>query len=157
MANLPPPPPSSGQGNLPPTSSFNARREPTLPGGVPKLPNKKIFDEDIEKANIWPVVLALAAILISIAIWVLNRHSSFLLSACGYLLAPFIVILCLGFDNFIQRTKTSKGEWFVPNQNYGQILRILTGLAIILSYPHISGLADHISAWLAQAFPWMAS
>ncbi len=157
MANLPPPPPPSGPGNFPPIPSFNGPRESGLPGGVPKLPNKKFVAEDIEKASIWPVVLAVTAILVSVVIWVLNRHSSLLLSACGYLLAPFIVILCLGFDNFIQRTKTSKGDWFVPNQNYGQILRILTGIAILLSYPHISGLADHISAWLAQTFPWMSS
>ena len=96
------------------------------------------------------------AILFSVAVWIFNRHSSVLLSGIGYALAPFVVILCLGFDNFLQRRKTSKGDWFVPNQNFGRVLRFLAGLALILSYPHISGLADHISAWLAQTFPWMA-
>jgi purine-cytosine permease-like protein len=154
MSSMAPPPPEPGK-----APSFTPPLQPssTPPiNGVPRGPVRKFNPEDIEKASALPVVLALFAILFSVAVWIFNRHSSVLLSGIGYALAPFVVILCLGFDNFLQRRKTSKGDWFVPNQNFGRVLRFLAGLALILSYPHISGLADHISAWLAQTFPWMA-
>lgn len=152
VAPLPPDPgkvpqyaPALDSGSLPPI------------GGIPRAPVRKFNPEDIEKASVLPVVIAVVAIVLSLLVWIVNRHSSVVLSAVGYLLSPFVVILCLGLDNFLQRRRTSKGDWFVPNQNYGRVLRFLAGAALVLSYPHISGLADHISAWLAQTFPWMAS
>lgn len=125
-------------------------------GGIPQVPVRKFNPEGVENASAFFVVVAVIAIVFSLLVWIFNRHSSVPLSAAGYLLSPFVVILCLGIDNFLQRRKTSKANWFIPNQNFGRVLRVLAGLALILSYPHISGLADHISAWLAQTFPWMA-
>jgi len=158
MATMPPPPPEPGKSPLtPPLVSVGSPQVNGIPGRVPQAPKRNFNAEDVEKASAVPVVIAFIALIVSVVLWVLNRHSSVLLSALGYLLSPFAVIMALGLDNFLQRSRTSKGDWFVANHNFGKILRVLTGIALVLSYPHISGLADHISAWLAQTFPWMAS
>ena len=164
MTSMPPPPPEHGKipsfsstAPASPASSLRSSLKPPTVGGVPKLPNKKVLLEDLEKATPIPIVIASLALVLSIIIWIINRHSSLFLSAVGYCLSPFIVIMCLGLDTFLQRRKTSAGDWFIPNHSFGVILRAMTLFALILSYPHVSGLADHISAWLAQVFPWMAS
>jgi hypothetical protein len=139
---------------LPPKININS---PTIPGMSFGKVKPRFNQEDFTKASVLPVVVASSALVVSVFVWILNRHSSILLSLIGYLLCPFAVIVCLGLDNFNQRVKTSQGQLFIPNQKFGQVLRVMTGFGLLLSYPHISGLADHISAWLAQIFPWMAS
>jgi len=158
MANMPPLPPEPGKIPSPaPLASLSATSKNSAPWSAPQNSKLTFNPKKFERASVLPIVIAILAIGLSTLIWFINRHSSMALSAIGYLLSPLAVIMALGLDNFLQRTHTSKGEWFVPNQSYGRVLRFLTGLALILSYPHISGLADHISAWLAQTFPWMAS
>lgn len=149
MSMLPPTPPK--------TSGTNNLRLPNSSNTTGKATASRINLEDIEKASFLPLLCGVIALLTSLGIWIINRHSSLLLSFAGYVLCPLIIIVSLGLDSYLQRIKTSQGKWFVPNQNYGQILRVLSVVGIIFSYPHISGLADHISAWLAQVFPWMAS
>jgi hypothetical protein len=158
VTNLPPPPPEPGKVPLlPPVAPGTTPISGVGAQRAPQSIKRNFKPEDVERASPLPIVVAAVAIVSSIILWIINRHSSMLLSGIGYVLSPFVVIMALGLDNFLQRTRTSKGDWFVPNHNFGRILRILTGIALVLSYPHISGLADHISAWLAQTFPWMAS
>lgn len=155
MSGFAPPPPEPGK--IPQfMPNVGSNSVPPI-GGLPRVPVRKFNPEDIEEASVLPVVVAVGAIALSLLVWVLNRHSSLPLSTVGYLLSPFFVILCLGFDYFLQRRRTSNGDWFVPNPNYGRVLRLLAGVALAISYPHISVIADHLSAWLAQTFPWMAS
>jgi len=175
VTTLPPTPPS-GNSNLPPVvpkpqgvtplsnnagSQFpkfpSAPTRPGVPGSLPGGQVKKFNEDDFEKASWFPLLIGVLALIAAVIIWIVNRHSSVALSLAGYILCPLVIIFSLGLDSYLQRRKTSQGQWFIPNQNYGQILRVLSGVGIIFAYPHISGLADHISAWLAQVFPWMAS
>jgi hypothetical protein len=59
-------------------------------------------------------------------------------------------MVLMGMDTVYQRKKTSEEAWFVPNPNYSRILRILAGVSLLLSYPHINVIAKNISAQLAE-------
>jgi uncharacterized membrane protein len=146
-----------GQAKSPGSTIPTIPSRSAAPGSLPSGPAKKFNEEDLEKASWIPLLMGVLGLLLAIVIWILNRHSSLLMSFVGYILCPLLIIFSLGLDSYLQRRKTSQGQWFIPNYNYGQVLRVLSAVGIIFAYPHISGLADHISAWLAQVFPWMAS
>ncbi|MEI7540577.1 MAG: hypothetical protein WCJ89_03770 [Actinomycetes bacterium] len=153
MTMPPPPLPASSNGKkfLP---DSNLRR---TPGAIGITSPGNFLAEDIERASVIPVLTSGFAILISCLIWLTNKNDGPFLSLLGYLFSPFIVIICLGIDSYLQRLKISKFAWFLPNPNYSKILKAFAIISIAISYPHINNLASHISAWLAQVFPWVAS
>ena len=152
MSTLPPP--------LPPQSnkSFSISGIPgstiSGPGGISA---KAYKPEDYDPASPLPLLLGIIALLAGIFLWVTNSRQSVILSGIGYFLTPFTVIVCSGVDIYWQRTRTSKHPWFIQKPNYSRILKILAVVSIVFSYPHISILANSISAWLAQVFPGLAS
>lgn len=150
MSTLPPPlPPRPSQSpmQVPGSSAFTPQRAP------------KFFEGDLVKATPLFIVLAIVVTVISLILAILPT-SNVLIAIVGYLLTPFTVMVLMGWDTVSQRKKTSTEAWFVPNPSYSKLLRILAGVSILLSYPHINQIASSISAklaeniWLTTNFSW---
>lgn len=137
MSSMPPPlPPRSSQPPRPGATSF-AQQSP------------KFFEGDLVKATPLFLIIAVVIALVSLVMAIIptsNIHVAIL----GYLLTPFAVMVLMGWDTVYQRKKTSEEAWFVPNSNYSRILRILAGISLLLSYPHINVIARNVSAKLAE-------
>lgn len=104
------------------------------------------------KASFIPLLVAVIAIVISVAIAFLTRNqaNSFLLHLIGYVLTPLVVALSMGWDSIDQRKKTGADAWFEKNTKFSLILRILTGLSFLIALPHISSMAKDIAEKLAS-------
>ena len=150
MSTLPPPlPPKPNQPPQPPIGVPGVSRVPGT--GV----RSNYLAGDLVHATPIFLVTAIVIAISSLVIAVLPLDSIFI-AILGYLLTPFSVMVLMGLDTVVQRKKTSAEAWFVPNPNYSKLLRILAGVSLLLSYPHISVIAAHISAKLAEN-PWFAS
>jgi hypothetical protein len=99
------------------------------------------------KASFLPLLIAALAILVSVAIYFLTRTmaNAFLLHLFAYLLTPFMVALCLGWDSIAQRIGKGNDPWFSTNSRYSLILRILTGVSFVVAFPHIREMAIKIA------------
>ena len=141
MSSVPPPPPSSKRTPL----NINA------PGNPFRVNSQKpnYAESDFERASIWPLVTAVIAILISV-LFIFLFHKNVWMSLVAYFCSPILVICCLGLDNYLQSRNISKKGWFIPNSNFGKILRGLSVISILIATPHINSLTSHISAWMAN-------
>jgi hypothetical protein len=99
------------------------------------------------KASFLPLLIAALAILVSVAIYFFTRTmaNAFLLHLFAYLLTPFSVALCLGWDSIAQRIGKGNDPWFSTNSSYSLILRILTGVSFVVAFPHIREMAIKIA------------
>lgn len=137
MSSMPPPlPPRPSQPQRPGATAF-AQQSP------------KFFEGDLVKATPLFLILAIVVAVVSLVMAILPIDNIFF-AVIGYLLTPFAVMVLMGMDTVYQRKKTSEEAWFVPNPNYSRILRILAGVSLLLSYPHINVIAKNISAQLAE-------
>jgi hypothetical protein len=134
---------------------------PGVPGvpGVSRLPgsvSKPAFlAGDLVHATPLFLIVGVVIAIVSLVIAFLPIDGVFI-GIIGYLLTPFSVMVLMGLDTVVQRKKTSSEPWFVPNPNYSKMLRLLAGISLALSYPHISVIAAYISAQLAEN-AWFAS
>ena len=156
MSTLPPPLPPKP--NQPPQPPIGVPGVPGVPG-VSRVPGTGVRPNylagDLVHATPIFLITAIVIAITSLVIAVLPFDNIFV-AILGYLLTPFSVMVLMGLDTVVQRKKTSAEAWFVPNPNYSKLLRILAGVSLLLSYPHISVIAAHISAKLAEN-PWFAS
>ena len=119
----------------------------------------KFFEGDLVKATPLFIILAIVVAVISLILAILPTRNV-LIAIIGYLLTPFAVMVLMGWDTVSQRKKKSTEAWFVPNPSYSKLLRILAGVSLLLSYPHISAIAKFVSAklaenlWLTSNFSW---
>jgi hypothetical protein len=67
------------------------------------------------------------------------------LSVAGYLLAPIVVVLALGWDRVLQR-RGLQDRNFALKPRYGLYLRILTGAGFIISLWHIFNIAVAVAS-----------
>jgi hypothetical protein len=111
---------------------------------------------DLVKATPVFLIIAIVVAVSSLLLAIFSPSKNIPLAVIGYLLTPLSVMVLMGCDAVSQRKKTSAEPWFVPNPNFPRLLRILAGISLVLSYPHISAIASSISAALA-ASPWFAS
>jgi hypothetical protein len=104
------------------------------------------------KASFIPLLVATIAIVISVVITVLTRNQAdaFLMHLIGYVLTPLVVALSMGWDAIDQRKKTGADAWFEKNTKFSLMLRILTGLSLLIALPHISSMAKDIAEVLAS-------
>ncbi len=150
MSTLPPPiPPRPNQSTPPPIGVPGSTRIPGA-GARPTY-----LAGDLVHATPLFLVAAIVMAISSLVIAFLPTDN-LLVAILGYVLTPFSVMVLMGLDTVVQRKKTSAEPWFVPNPNFSKLLRILAGVSLLLSYPHISVIAAHISAKLAEN-PWFAS
>lgn len=132
---------------VPGSNSFTPQRAP------------KFFEGDLVKATPLFIVLAIVVTVLSLILAILPT-SYVLVAIVGYLLTPFTVMVLMGWDTVSQRKKTSTEAWFVPNPSYSKLLRILAGISLLLSFPHINNIAKLVSAklaeniWLTSNFSW---
>lgn len=107
-----------------------------------------------KKASLVPLILALAAIIGSLAIWIAFRGQvvAFYIPLLGYLLSPFAVVVMMGWDTISQRKYTAQDPWFVPKPKLTLLIRSLAALSFVVAYPHIYWLAN----LLAEFLPWGA-
>lgn len=99
------------------------------------------------KASFLPVLVAAIAMVASVAIYVLTRTTAhaFVLHLIAYVMTPLVVALCLGWDSIAQRVGRGNDPWFAINSKYPLILRILTGISFLISFPHIVAMATDIA------------
>lgn len=99
------------------------------------------------KASVLPLLVAALAIPVSVAILFFTRTmaNAFLYHLFAYLLTPFVVALCLGWDSIAQRIGKGNDPWFSTNSRYSLILRILTGVSFVVAFPHIREMAIKIA------------
>ena len=139
---------------LPPIQSSDLNSLASLGMGLPA--SQRVKEEDLDRAKIFPLIVGAVALLAGIILW-LAFDDSFALSAVAYLCSPFVIVFALGLDNYLQQRGIVTNAWFAPQSNYGRGLKAMAALGIIFSWPHITVLANHISAWLATIFPGLAS
>ena len=113
---------------------------------------KSDMAKNSSKASFIPLLVAVIAIVLSIAIAILTRNQAhaFLFHIIGYVLTPLVVALAMGWDAIDQRKKTGADAWFEKNTKFSLILRILTGLSFLIALPHISSMAKDIAEKLAS-------
>lgn len=143
MTTLPPPPPGAPK-------SAGAMKPPPiggLPGGAKQT---VIHKEDYEHASKLPLVIAIVAIVASIALTLFANRLSAWINFGGYLLTPFIVIICTGLDSVQQRRRATTDLYFLENRKITSALRGLSFLSLLLSIPHIEAIASSIAAWVAK-------
>lgn len=151
MSTLPPP--------LPPRPTGSPIQPPIGAMGSSRLPGSGVrptyLAGDLVHATPFFFIAGIVVAILSLVLAILPTDN-LLLAILGYLLTPFSVMVLMGLDTVVQRKKTSAEPWFVPNPNLSKLLRILAGISLLLSYPHISAIAAHISARLAEN-AWFAS
>jgi hypothetical protein len=133
-------PPNSGVSFTPPSSPVQ---------GITNQPASSN-----KKASFLPLILALAAIIGSLAIWIAFRGQvvAFYIPLLGYLLSPFAVVVMMGWDTISQRKYTAQDPWFIPKPKLTLLIRSLAALSFVVAYPHIYWLAN----LLAEFLPWGA-
>lgn len=134
--SIPPPP---GNGITPPSKPFGTST-PTI---QPSVNSNK-------KASPIPLLTAVAAIIGSIAIWLLFRGQlvPIYIPLLGYLLTPFSVVVLMGLDTILQRKNTAQDPWFVPKPKMTLAIRVLAIFSFVAAYPHIYWLANILAEYL---------
>jgi purine-cytosine permease-like protein len=141
MTTLPPPIPG-----MPPRSQ--SQTPPPIAGVKKTAP--KIHAEDFVHASKLPLVIAVTAVVVSLVLAIALNRTSTWINVIGYLLTPFTVIACAGLDSVQQRRRATTDEYFLENSKYSFYLRILSGVALLISIPHINAIATSVAAWLAR-------
>jgi purine-cytosine permease-like protein len=144
MSSLPPPIPGAPK-------SGGVMKPPPVPSGFGgSTTTTKIHAEDYVRASILPLIIALVATVASLVLTLFFRNVSTWVHLLGYLLTPFLVIICAGLDSVQQRRKATTDLYFLENRKYSIFLRALSALALLISIPHINGIATTVAAWVAD-------
>lgn len=144
MSTLPPPIPGTPK-------SGGVMKPPPVPGGFGgSQTTTKIHAEDYVRASILPLVIALVAAVASLVLTLFFGGISTWVHLLGYLLTPFLVIICAGLDSVQQRRKATTDLYFLENRKYSLFLRVLSALALLISIPHINAIATTVAAWVAD-------
>ena len=122
---------------------------PPISGVSGKTKAVVIHPEDYVSASVLPLLIAIVATAASIFTIIVGNFSIWI-HVVGYFLTPFLVIICAGLDSVQQRRKATTDLYFVENRKYSLLLRLLSGIALTLSIPHINSMAMAISAWVAK-------
>ena len=142
MSTLPPP--------IPGIPTHNTSKLVPPPVNGVGIPGPTVYHaDDYVDASKLPVYIAIAATIISLILAKRFHNYSTWISLIGYFLTPFLVIICTGIDSVQQRRKAATDEYFVEKNSYSKILRALSALSILISIPHITGIAVTVAAWVA--------
>jgi len=144
MSTLPPPIPGTPK-------SGGIMKPPPTPGGFGgSSTTTKIHAEDYVRASVLPLIIAVVATFASLILTIFLSGISTWVHVIGYLLTPFLVIICAGLDSVQQRRKATTDLYFLENRKYSFFLRVLSALALVISIPHINGIATTVAAWVAD-------
>jgi purine-cytosine permease-like protein len=124
--------------------------QPPPINGVGGTKQPVIHAEDYVRASKLPVIIAIVATVLSVVLIFALPNFSTWINVLGYLLTPFLVIACAGIDSVQQRRKSATDTYFLENRGYSKLLRVLSGVSILISIPHINGIATTVAAWVAK-------
>lgn len=103
------------------------------------------------KASILPLIVGVAALVVSVVIYILTRSvaHALVLHLIAYLLTPLAVAGCLGWDSISQRIGRGNDQYFTVNPKLSLALRVLTVLSFVAALPHIIAIATDIAEIVA--------
>lgn len=135
--------------SIPPPPS-NGITPPGKPVGGTTIPSIKPSANLNKKASPIPLLVAVAAIVGSLAIWLWFRGQvvPIYVPLVGYLLTPFSVVVLMGLDTILQRKNTAQDPWFVPKPKMTLAIRVLAILSFVAAYPHIYWLSNILAEYL---------
>jgi hypothetical protein len=90
------------------------------------------------KASIIPLIVSMSFLLISLALYLLRYQLGGGIGwhLLGYLVAPLLASLVLGWDVVAQR-QGRKDPWFEPKPSYSRLIRIIVALGFVVAIFHI--------------------
>jgi len=115
----------------PPVPGVSSSKSPLVPPPV-------IIQGEPSKASAIPLFVAAGLLLLSLALYLLRFQlgGGIGIHLIGYLLAPLLSSLVLGWDVVAQR-QGRKDPWFEPKPNYSRIIRIIVALGFVVAIFHI--------------------
>jgi hypothetical protein len=115
---------------------------PPIPGTSsskgPVVPPPMAIQGEPSKASILPLIVAAAFLVISLALYLLRYQLGGGIGwhLLGYLVAPLLSSLVLGWDVVAQR-QGRKDPWFEPKPGYSRLIRIIVALGFLVAVFHI--------------------
>lgn len=115
---------------------------PPIPGiGSGKSPVVSppiVIQGEPSKASILPLVVAGGFLLISLSLYLLRYQLGGGIGwhLLGYLVAPLLSSLVLGWDVVAQR-QGRKDPWFEPKPGYSKLIRLIVALGFVVAIFHI--------------------
>ena len=90
------------------------------------------------KASLLPLIVAAAFLLVSLALYLLRYQlgGGIEWHLLGYLVAPLLSSLVLGWDVVAQR-QGRKDPWFEPKPGYSKLIRLIVALGFLVAILHI--------------------
>lgn len=121
--------PSSGP--RPPVSGL-------IPGNGPAVPAPIFVAGEPTKASVIPLLVAASFFIASLSLYLLRFQLGGGIGwhLLGYLLAPLLSSLVLGWDAVLQR-QGRKDPWFEPKPKYSRMIRIIVALGFAVAIFHI--------------------
>lgn len=107
-------------------------------GKSPVVPPPVTIQGEPTKASLIPLIVAAGFFLISFALYLLRFQlgGGIGIHLLGYLVAPLLSSLVLGWDVVAQR-QGRKDPWFEPKPNYSRIIRMIVALGFLVAILHI--------------------
>jgi hypothetical protein len=115
---------------------------PPIPGSAarkgPVVAPPVAIQGEPSKASILPLLVAVGFLLISLTLYLLRFQlgGGIGIHLLGYLVAPLLSSLVLGWDVVSQR-QGRKDPWFEPKPNYSRFIRIIVALGFVVAILHI--------------------
>lgn len=110
----------------------------SIPGKGPVIAPPVSIQGEPSKASVLPMIVAAAFFLISLALYLLRYQLGGGIGwhLLGYLVAPLLSSLVLGWDVVSQR-QGRKDPWFEPKPKYSKLIRLIVALGFLVAILHI--------------------
>lgn len=123
----------------------------TMPKFTPTLPPVLAVQGTPSKASMFPLILAVCALVISIALQIFQfQLANNIWYFVGYFLTPILASLCLGWDSFAQRTGR-KDPWFEAKPVYSKVIRIVVLASYVVAVFHILAIGNLLGEAAVQS------
>lgn len=94
-------------------------------------------DTQVTRASSLPIVLALVAVALSLAMYFLAAPlETNVVFLVGYLLTPLVTFVAVAWDSISQKSK-SRDIWFDKSPKKSLIVRVIAGLSLVPAVLHI--------------------
>jgi hypothetical protein len=109
-----------------------------VPGKGPVVAPPISIQGEPSKASMIPLLVAVAFLFISVSLYLLRYQLGGGIGwhLLGYLVAPLLSSLVLGWDVVAQR-QGRKDPWFEPKPGYSKLIRLIVALGFLVAIFHI--------------------
>lgn len=109
-----------------------------LPGKGPVVAPPIAIQGEPSKASMLPLFVAIGFLTVSLALYLLRYQLGGGIGwhLLGYLVAPLLSSLVLGWDVVSQR-QGRKDPWFEPKPSYSRLIRLIVALGFVVAIFHI--------------------